>query len=121
MPVGEINREPVWPELNPDLRKQSGTKRYINNTTLINVPFRTGAASVSFQILQANRSRNYLLVQNKSASNMWLVFNNSATVFAGVLIEAGGFYEPYKVPWSSVNVFSTVANLDGVAVEGVES
>lgn len=121
MSVGEINREPVWPELNPDLRKKSGAKRYINNTNHMNVPFRTGAASVSVQILQANRSRNYLMVQNKSASNMWLVFNNSATVFAGVLVEAGGFYEPYKAPWSSVHVISTAANLDGVAVEGVEN
>lgn len=109
------NRPERWRELNPDLDKKN-VARYRNDTEFINFGFIIGTDSQ--QILQSNASRNYLLIQNKSASSIYLVFGGAASTFSGILIEAGGYYEPYIPPRTSVNIIGAAANLTIIAVEG---
>ena len=118
MSAAEQVRE-SWPELNPPKSKADKVVPWSNTTSFLNTPFIVGTTSL--QVLQANRSRNYLLIQNKSASNMWVVFNNAATSFAGVLVEAGGNYEPYVAPYSGVYIIGAAAALEGVCIEGVRT
>jgi hypothetical protein len=120
MTIGDLQeRRERWPELNPRHGPKAGAKPWRNTITFVNTPFIAGTTSI--QVLQGNIARDYLLIQNKSAGNMWVVFNQSATQFAGVLIEAGGYYEPYSAPWSSINILGAAANLNGVCIEGVRA
>ena len=105
-----------WRGLNPP-KGRASAKPWQNDVILLNVPFIVGTTSA--QILQANKSRVYLFIQNKSASSMYVVFNNSATTFAGVLLQAGEFYEPFYAGWSSLNIIGAAANLNGICIEGV--
>jgi hypothetical protein len=95
----------------------SQKKIIINKTVFINTPFTVDL--ISKQILQGNQARNYLFMQNKSANGMWVVFGNNSSVYSGVYIAAGGFYEPYVVPYSSIHILADGANSIGVCIEGV--
>lgn len=97
---------------------------WINRYTASNFPFIVGTASV--QIIPANPLRTFLLIQNKSASSMYLSFGQSATVFNGIEIVAGGnaTYDGGATggsfaPGDSVHVLGAAANLTGVVQEGI--
>lgn len=56
-----------------------------------------GTASVtssSDKVIDAEAKRNYLLVQNNGTASVYLKFNSAHTGDEGVLIDAGGYYEP---------------------------
>lgn len=72
----------------------------------------------SRQVLTNNGNRNYLLIQNKSAGKIYVSFGTKANPLDGVEISAGGNYEPYVVPSSSVEVLATVAASKVTVVEG---
>jgi hypothetical protein len=87
-------------------------------TTFTNTGFVVQTAS---QLLTTgNPFRSYLLIQNKSASNIFVSFGKSADTFNGVLIEAGGNYEPFIVPVNDVYVIGSAVNLSIMIVEGVK-
>lgn len=116
--LGDIPDQPEdWEPVNPNLDTVKGGVRWRNNATFMNTPFIAGLTSI--QILQANLNRVYLLVQNNSTANMYIVFNNNANLFNGLIIAAGGNYEPYVAPFSGIYVIGTVAGLNGVIIEGV--
>lgn len=76
-----------------------------------------GAASV--EALPANPGRAYLLIQNRGAVDVYLVFGGTAAVNSGVKLAADGYYEPYVAPRSSVNVITSSGSSNVVLVEGV--
>lgn len=127
--LGEVpDQEERWPALNVPRYKGGASSggggsvaeappKWRNPNTGINTPFIAGLTAI--QVLPRNLSRSYLLIQNKSTGNMWVSFSNSATVFSGVLIEAGGYYEPYLALPDSVSIIGAAANLAGVCVEGI--
>ena len=98
---------------------------WYNYYTSNNYGFQVG--TVSENILPANRLRAYVLVQNKdAAADMYISFGASADAFNGVLIIPRGNYELIGgekggafVPSDSIHVLGTVANQQGVLVEGV--
>lgn len=119
-PMGELpDRAERWTEVNPSTDKTAQKAPWRNTINFLNNPFIAGTTSI--QVLQANLSRIYLLIQNNSAGTMYLVFNNSANRFNGVQIPAGGNYEPYIAPYSGIYILGSVANLAGVAIEGVRT
>lgn len=76
----------------------------------------------STQLLAANAARNYLLVQNRDASGaIYLNFGAAAaTTNNGVLIPAGGFYEPGVIPTDAIQAIGSIAsNANVLTVEGV--
>lgn len=94
-------------------------KRKRKNSPFINRGF--VAQLKSKQAVIGNSLRNYLLIQNNSASTIYVAFGNTATVFNGVKITAGGYYEPYKTPTNSINIIAAVADSNVVIVEGLNN
>ena len=118
--LGDVQDRPEsWTPVNPKLDIIASKAVWRNNVNFLNQPFI--AQTTSIQILQANLSRVYLLIQNNSAGIMYLVFNNSANLFNGVQIPSGGNYEPYIAPFSGIYIIGSAVNLNGVVIEGVRS
>ncbi|MDN3923315.1 hypothetical protein [Roseateles violae] len=80
------------------------------------------AATVgSTQLVAANPTRNYLLIQNNDTTGAYIsvAFGVAATLANGVRIAAGGFWEwTDSVPKNAANVIGNVANANLVVVEG---
>lgn len=53
-------------------------------------------------VLAANPDRKYLVIQNTSAISVYVKFGSAHSGTEGVLITAGGNYEPNEVPTDSV-------------------
>lgn len=97
---------------------------WINRYSLANFPFIVGTASV--QLVPANPLRTFLLVQNKSASSMFINFQQAATAFNGLEIIAGGniVFDGGATggsfsPGDSIHILGAAAALQGVLSEGV--
>jgi len=97
---------------------------WINRYTQSNFPFTTDGTSQ--RIIPSNPLRTYLLIQNKSAADMFVNFGQNATTYTGVLIIAGGNYELIggatggaHCPADDVYVLGSAAALEGVITEGV--
>lgn len=73
----------------------------------------------SDQVLPRNPKRVYLAIQNRGTNNVFLAFAQRADTDA-FRIEAGGFYEPYICPRTSVNLRGAVAGENIVIIEGFE-
>jgi hypothetical protein len=56
---------------------------------------------VPAQVLTANPSRNYLAIQNQSASDMFVTFTQQNRA-GGIRIAAGGSYEPLVAPRGTI-------------------
>ncbi len=65
------------------------------------------ATSSPFIALAANNNRNYLLIQNLGSSNLSVSFGSSSV---GILIPAGGNFEPEKGIRSKITVSSTLGS-----------
>lgn len=97
---------------------------WINRNTLSLFPFTIGVAAE--RILPANPLRTYLIVQNKSASNIFINFGQNPSAFASIRIIAGGNYELIGgatggafSPQDDIYILGSAAGLDGVAGEGL--
>lgn len=80
------------------------------------------ATTGSTQLVAANPTRNYLLVQNNDPTGYVVVSFGAAAVLApanGVRIAAGGYWEwTGSVPKNAANVIGSAANANLVVVEG---
>jgi len=79
-------------------------------------PFSTEADS--FELAIAKKNRRYFLIQNNSAANIYINFDQDASKNQGIKIVPGGAYEPLRVPKNSVYVIGDTAGLLGFLVEG---
>lgn len=102
--------EPVGPRF--DALKYPRKSKFTNNGF--------GLTTVSKQVLSSNNKRLYLLVQNNSVADVRIAFGKKADTFSGILIPAGGYYEPYVCPTDAVFALSTAA-ANIVVVEGIIS
>ncbi len=73
---------------------------------------------VATQLLASNQRRTYLIIQNTSASTIFVTFDRPASLATGVQILAGGNYEPITPPVSSVWAIALSADLSTVCIEG---
>lgn len=69
----------------------------------------------STQFLAANSAREYLLIQNNGTTNVIVKFGSAQTASEGVIIVAGGNYEPIKGIYDSVWMKS-VSSTDSVTI-----
>ena len=97
---------------------------WVNRYTLSLFPFTAGITSV--RILPANPMRTYLIVQNTSASNMFINFGQNATLIAGLRIVPGGNYEQLGgapagsfITPDDIYILGAAAGLSGVVAEGL--
>jgi hypothetical protein len=97
---------------------------WVNRYTLSLFPFTAGLTAL--RILPANPMRTYLLIQNTSASNMFVNFGQNATPIAGIRIIPGGNYEQLGgapagafIAPDDVYILGAAASLSGVIAEGL--
>mgnify|MGYP003657348207 CR=1 FL=1 len=77
----------------------------------------------SYVALAANPGRVYLLIQNNDtgSSTIRVKFNSAITGTEGVVITAGGNYEPMIPPTGSVHVQSSAASgVTATIIEGIK-
>jgi len=79
-------------------------------------PFSTKAES--FELLTGKSNRRYFVIQNNSAGNIYINFDQDASSVQGIKIVPGGSYEPLRVPKNSVYVIGDTAGLIGFLIEG---
>lgn len=97
---------------------------WINRNTLSLFPFTIGLTAE--RILPSNPLRTYLIVQNKSASNIFINFGQNPTAFASIIIFPSGNYELIGgatggafSPQDDIYILGAAAGLNGVAGEGL--
>lgn len=97
---------------------------WVNRYTLSLFPFSAGLTSV--RVLPANPMRTYLIIQNTSASNMFVNFGQNATLIAGLRIIPGGNYEQLGgapagsfITPDDIYILGAAAGLSGVIAEGL--
>ena len=97
---------------------------FVNRYSLTLFPFTIGLTAL--RILPANNLRTYLIIQNKSAGNIFVNFGQNPTLFASVRIDAGGNYifegganGGGFSPHNDVYILGGAAGLDGVVGEGL--
>jgi len=100
----------------PNIRQVAKSIARPNRINFVNTGYTLGTTSV--QVLPANQNRTYLLIQNKAAGSIFFSFGNKANVYDGVVIEAGGNYEPYIYPFSSLHIIAALADSDIIVIEG---
>lgn len=75
------------------------------------------SANTIEQIAPQKLDRVYLLIQNNSGTPIYLGIGTEIDSSNGVLIPAGGFYEPYTAPNNSIFVMAT-SDANGVILQG---
>lgn len=79
----------------------------------------TGTAGVSAKVLNQNNLRNYLLIQNLGATNIIAKFGSAiSSSNEGVVIVAGGNYEPIVAPGNSLYLKAASGSPTYVVIEG---
>lgn len=63
-------------------------------------------------------ARRYLLVQNNSPSEMYLNIGSDAGPGTSLVIAAGGYYEPFRVPAGSIHIAAASGASAGILIEG---
>lgn len=77
------------------------------------------AQTVSDLAIADNLNRNYLIVQNNGAANIFINFNAAASI-NHIKIIPGGNYEPIVVPTGGLHIISSAANNDVAILEGIK-
>lgn len=78
----------------------------------------TVSVSVSAQALPANQVRTYLLIQNSGTDPVIVKIGSTIATTEGILIAAGGAYEPRLVPKQSVWLKATTGTQAVRILEG---
>lgn len=89
------------------------------NQTLFGAPLAVSATVTSTSVKAKNTLRTYLLIQNTGALPVVVKFGsvqNSAT--DGIVIPAGGNYEPFLAPANSVWIRTASSTSTVIIVEG---
>lgn len=73
------------------------------------------AAGIASNLLHSQQKRRYLFIQNTSAAGiLYLGFGYAPTATTGLIIQPGGFYEPFQVPDNDIFVLGSAASVTGV-------
>lgn len=80
--------------------------------------FRADVGLADQTLVPYNPMRSYLFVLNTGAASVFLAFDRVADANTGILIPAGGFYEPILGTVSSVHVIGNAAAQEVRVVEG---
>lgn len=75
--------------------------------------------TISEVVAPDDPNRAYLAMQNRGANAIFLSFGTKAGTESFRLV-AGGFYEPYIAPSTSLHILGTVAGENIVIVEGTD-
>lgn len=81
------------------------------------VPFTATTAALGGPLrLRPEEPRRYCLIQNTSANQLFVGFQSPPTPANGLLIGAGGFFEPLWVPQDEIWLLGGAAGTTGMAV-----
>lgn len=76
--------------------------------------------STATQVLAVNTKRNYLMIHNKGSESILIKFGSTISASEGLLLPAGGYYEPMKAPRTSVYIKATTGTQTVLVIEGNE-
>jgi hypothetical protein len=76
------------------------------------------ATGTSAQAIAADSERKYFLIQNKGSETIYLKFDSAHSGTEGIVIPAGGNYEPVKAPLNSVWLKSSTGSQSYVIFHG---
>ena len=135
MPVGEINselrkqgRRPNKPPLvvqpedalnKPPIPVTVVDGPKFNTTKFVSTVQNVGTTSK--KVLSANNRRNYLYIENKSASSIYMCFSVkvNANKTNGLKLTAGSFYETSTVcPANDINISGDIGGQELLIIEG---
>ncbi len=74
--------------------------------------------ATSTKVLDANPKRNYLLIQNRGTDGIYVKFGSAHSGTEGVVIPAGGNYEPIKPMRDSVYIKASTGTQSVTTLEG---
>lgn len=92
-----------------------------SSQSAINRQLEVTATTTSNLVIGGHVKRNYLLVVNKGTGPVLLKFVSAHTGTEGILVPAGGNYEPMRVPMDSLYIRSVSGSQLVSVTEGVES
>lgn len=82
-------------------------------------PVVVASTVTSSQFMAANSLRSYLIIQNTGTSNILVKFQSASVNTAdGLLIPAGGAYEPIDAPTQAVFIRSVTGTNSAVIIQG---
>lgn len=84
----------------------------------VNVQSYLTATVTSAQILGTNNNRKYLLIQNTGAQSIILKFDTVQSASEGIVISAGGNYEPISAPTDPLFIRSASGTSTYTLIEG---
>lgn len=87
-------------------------------TTAFYAPVEITATTTSTKVMNTNNLRTYLLIQNKGSIGVYVAFAAQAGATDGVLIAAGGAFEPNLSPINEIWIQSASSTSDVVLVQG---
>lgn len=76
------------------------------------------ASTTSSKALDAQKYRKYLLIQNQGSVDIYVKFRGASTSSEGIIISAGGNYEPERPPKEAVYIESASGTPTVWIVEG---
>lgn len=76
------------------------------------------ATGTSTQVMAGNSFRSYLIIQNTGANSVSVKFGSVQATTEGVVIPAGGAYEPIQAPGNSVWLISLSSTSAVTLIQG---
>ena len=96
-----------------------GVSRAVSDNTVNLTTTEATATTTSGSVLSAQPKRNYLLIQNKGTVNVYIGIGAATTGTEGIVIPAGGNYEPFKVSGKAIFAQSASGSQPLVILEGL--
>jgi len=87
-------------------------------SAVFSVQTELSVTTTSSQALPKNQDRKYLLILNKGSANVIVKFGSAHSASEGVLVPAGGNYEPFVSPIDSVYLKAASGTQTVLVIEG---
>ena len=88
------------------------------DATSFSAPVEVTATTTSTQVMAANGFRSYLLIVNSGPKDIIVKFGSAQTANEGVIVPAGGVYEPNLAPSNTIWMKTTSSTSAVTLIQG---
>lgn len=101
----------------PDFDSDLWLRALRRQCNFVSQPFTVGVEPL---LIRTREDRTYLMIVNTSgAAAIYLGFDFQPTSLNGVILTAGGAYEPYQVPTNDIWIAASIAGATGTIIYAV--